>query len=91
MFDLNSSLFGLEVSFAVTRKSSKSLVLKQSLPNVCYTAKHLIVLFIQEDSAPGNEGEEMRVDEDRGDRSPTEDDAKELFAPKKSAVKKKKD
>jgi len=45
----------------------------------------------KEDSAPGNEGEEMRVDEDRGDRSPTEDDAKELFAPKKSAVKKKKD
>ena len=57
-----------------------------------YTTKHLIVLFIQEDSAPGNEGEELRVDEDRGDpTSPTEDDFKELIAPKKSAVQKKRD
>ena len=57
-----------------------------------YTTKHLIVLFIQEDSAPGNEGEELRVDEDRGDpTSPTEDDVKELIAPKKSAVQKKRD
>ena len=52
----------------------------------------MIVLFIQEDSALGNEGEEMRVDEDRGDpTSPTEDDVKELFEPKKSAVQKKRD
>ena len=57
-----------------------------------YTTKHLIVLFIQEDSIPGNEGEELRVDEDRGDpTSPTEDDIKELIAPKKSAVQKKRD
>ena len=57
-----------------------------------YTTKHLIVLFIQEDSAPGNEGEELRVDEDRGDpTSPTEDDVEELIAPKKSAVQKKRD
>ena len=57
-----------------------------------YTTKHLIVLFIQEDSAPGNEGEELRVDEDRGDStSPTEDDVKELILPKKSAVQKKRD
>ena len=56
-----------------------------------YTTKHLIVLFIQEDSALGNEGEEMRVDEDRGDRSPKEDDIKELIAPEKSAVQKKRD
>ena len=60
--------------------------------NFCYTSKHLIVLFIQEDSAPGHEGEEVRVDEDEGDpTSPTEDDVKELIAPKKSAVQKKKD
>ena len=51
-----------------------------------YTTKHLIVLFIQEDSAPENGGEEVRVDEDRGDpTSPTEDDVK------KSAVQKKRD
>ena len=51
-----------------------------------YTTKHLIVLFIQEDSAPENGGEELRVDEDRGDpTSPTEDDVK------KSAVQKKRD
>ena len=57
-----------------------------------YTTKHLIVLFIQEDSAPENGGEELRVDEDRGDpTSPTEDDVKELFEPKKSAVQKKRD
>ena len=57
-----------------------------------YTTKHLIVLFIQEDSAPENGGEEVRVDEDRGDpTSPTEDDVKELIAPKKSAVQKKRD
>ena len=57
-----------------------------------YTTKHLIVLFIQEDSIPGSEGEELRVDEDRGDpTSPTEDDIKELIAPKKSAVQKKRD
>ena len=52
----------------------------------------MIVLFIQEDSALGNEGEEMRVDEDRGDPTyPKEDDIKELIAPKKSAVQKKRD
>ena len=56
-----------------------------------YTTKHLIVLFIQEDSAPENGGEEVRVDEDRGDPSTTEDDVKELIAPKKSAVQKKRD
>ena len=56
-----------------------------------YTTKHLIVLFIQEDSAPENGGEEVRVDEDRGVQSPTEDDVKELIAPKKSAVQKKRD
>ena len=57
-----------------------------------YTTKHLIVLFIQEDSIPGNEGEELRVDEDRGDpTSSTEDDVKGLIAPKKSAVQKKRD
>ena len=51
----------------------------------------MIVLFIQEDSAPENGGEEVRVDEDRGDPSTTEDDVKELIAPKKSAVQKKRD
>jgi len=46
----------------------------------------------KEDSIPGSEGEELRVDEDRGDpTSPTEDDIKELIAPKKSAVQKKRD
>ena len=49
-------------------------------------------MFTQEDPAPGNEGEEGRVDEDRGDPTfPTEDDVKELIAPKKSAVQKKRD
>ena len=92
MLDLNSSLFGLDVSFGIAKKLYKSLVFWQSLPNVCYTTKHLIVSFIQEDSAPGNEGEEVRVDEDCGDpTSPTEDDVKELIAPKKSAVQKKRD
>ena len=70
----------------------KALSFDSLYPMFCYASKHLIVLFIQEDSAHGNEGEEVRVDEDRGDpRSPTEDDVKELIAPKKSAVQKKRD
>ena len=68
----------------------KALYFDSLYTTICST-KHLIVLFIQEDSAPENGGEEVRVDEDRGDQSPTEDDVKELFAPKKSAVQKKRD
>ena len=63
----------------------KALYFDSLYTTICST-KHLIVLFIQEDSAPENGGEEVRVDEDRGDpTSPTEDDVK------KSAVQKKRD